>query len=284
MVFPFQFEHPINGRGWLTIAVVVVCVCVYIYQFSDDKAYQHRVTSFCEMQVEGDTKSTLGCMDLVMHFHYSQMDLDEYLKPPDTVANAKDATSALLLRSLGNTDVQPSVTALGAFHPERPLSATIITSVFLHADIWHLFFNLLFFYAFSRTAEELLGPLGYIGLLLGSATAIVWILKSGSFGFPTDRPTIGLSGIVFSVMAFVSTVMPNGMVRVVYWFVVVFGYLRMPAILLVLGYVAINYYDLLSGPPEDVNYLAHIGGAVSGAAFAMVYLGYKFIKNQLRKA
>lgn len=283
MFFPFQFEHPVHGRGWLTIAVILLCIGVYIYQYSDDKSYEQSIQNFCERQVGQDSGYTRQCMELVAIYHYSQMSLDEYLSRTGAVANTESLNSASLVPLLEQYEIQHPISSLGAFHPQRPMSFTVFTAVVMHGDIWHLFFNLVFFYSFSRVAEELLGFFGYLGLLLGSAIAIAWILKSGSFGFPTDRPTLGLSGIVFSVMACVSTVIPQGMVRVVYWFVVVFGYFRVPALVLVLGYVAVNYYDLLAGSSNDVNYLAHIGGAISGAVFAMLYLFIGYAKNHLRR-
>ena len=49
-----------------------------------------------------------------------------------------------------------------AFYPFNPDPLKMFTSVFTHADVWHLLGNLLFFYCFSRSIETQITIVGYL--------------------------------------------------------------------------------------------------------------------------
>src|SRR5512139_803380 len=49
-----------------------------------------------------------------------------------------------------------------AFDPAQMDPLKMFTSVFTHADIWHLLGNLFFFYCFARTIEAQMSFVGYL--------------------------------------------------------------------------------------------------------------------------
>src|SRR3982751_3705729 len=77
-----------------------------------------------------------------------------------------------------------------AFHPDQLDPLKMFTSVFTHADIWHLLGNLFFFYCFARTIEARITPAGF-----ALATNLAYAASARE-----PIPTLGLSGVVWGYM------------------------------------------------------------------------------------
>lgn len=145
---------------------------------------------------------------------------------------------------------------------------TVLTYMFLHIDILHILFNLLWLYWFGRIFLEYLssGKLTLIYILGGISGGLLYVLFFNVF--PVFKPRLDLSfalGASASVMAIVSTVAfynPGhsiyfiliGRVRIIYIF----------AILFILDFFLISSEN--SG-----GHIAHIGGALLGIVFATAY-------------
>ncbi len=80
---------------------------------------------------------------------------------------------------------------------------TSITSMFMHADIMHLFSNMLGLWAFGRRLEDACGAWRFLlyfllaGMVSGIGTVII-VPPDSQFGW--DTPGIGASGAVFGLM------------------------------------------------------------------------------------
>ena len=80
---------------------------------------------------------------------------------------------------------------------------TSITSIFMHADIMHLFSNMLGLWAFGRRLEDACGAWRFLlyfllaGMVSGIGTVII-VPPDSQFGW--DTPGIGASGAVFGLM------------------------------------------------------------------------------------
>jgi membrane associated rhomboid family serine protease len=147
---------------------------------------------------------------------------------------------------------------------------TLITYFFAHEDIFHILFNLLFFYWFGRLVVEYLGARRLVGLYMlgGIAGGVAYILIYNLLPyFQADlvgSRMLGASAAAFSVAVGASTLLPN------YTFNLLFlGPIR-------IKYIAF-FYIVLSlaqsiGPNAGGN-LAHLGGAVIG------YLYIKLLQN-----
>ena len=74
----------------------------------------------------------------------------------------------------------------------------LITSMFVHADIVHLFGNLLFLLIFGLRAEEMFSLPEYLGVyFLGGLTGNLLYLLFGSL----YAPAVGASGAIFAIFA-----------------------------------------------------------------------------------
>lgn len=147
---------------------------------------------------------------------------------------------------------------------------TLITYFFAHEDIFHILFNLLFFYWFGRLVVEYLGARRLVALYLlgGIAGGLAYMLIFNLLPyFQADVASsrmLGASAAAFSVAVGASTLLPN------YTFHLLFlGPIR-------IKYIAF-FYIVLSlaqsiGPNAGGN-LAHLGGAIIG------YLFIKLLQN-----
>ncbi|MEM1554318.1 MAG: rhomboid family intramembrane serine protease, partial [Thermoproteota archaeon] len=97
--------------------------------------------------------------------------------------------------------------SLGGFVPsliETPSQwYRILTSMFLHADLFHIFFNMYFLYLFGRAVENALGKLRFLILyLISGIIASVFHTAFSFIGGPTayDIPAIGASGAISGVL------------------------------------------------------------------------------------
>ncbi|MBO3800381.1 MAG: rhomboid family intramembrane serine protease [Candidatus Brockarchaeota archaeon] len=97
--------------------------------------------------------------------------------------------------------------SLGGFVPsliETPLQwYRILTSMFLHADLFHIFFNMYFLYLFGRAVENALGKSRFLILYL--ASGIIASVFHTAFSFMGGLtayviPAIGASGAISGVL------------------------------------------------------------------------------------
>ena len=82
--------------------------------------------------------------------------------------------------------------------PDKNVYLAIIVSMFLHANLLHLFGNMLFLWIFGNNVEDHLGPIGYT--LFYFAAGIVATLAFVAFNASSVSPLVGASGAIAGVM------------------------------------------------------------------------------------
>lgn len=138
----------------------------------------------------------------------------------------------------------------------------LITYQFMHADFWHIFFNMFMLWMFGMEIEHIMGSKKFLlfYLLCGVGAGIFQILLSPML---TDSlaVTIGASGAVFGVMIAFAMFFPDRYILIYFLIPIKAKYLI--AILIVFEFVSVT-------DPSVVAHLAHIGGAVTGFAFLLL--------------
>lgn len=157
-----------------------------------------------------------------------------------------------------------------AFHAHTLDVLGMFTSVFAHADIWHLSGNLFFFYSFARTIETQISITGYL-----LAFALFVLVTNLAFSFAATGPigTIGLSGVVWGYMGIFLLRYPGAKIDCFVWFVVVLKIIDVPAIIFILGFLALNIAEYRHFDNTDVNYMAHFSGFAAGVLFRLMFWG-----------
>lgn len=141
---------------------------------------------------------------------------------------------------------------------------TLVTSLFLHADIMHLAGNMLFLYIFGNTLEEELGAAKTLGVFF--VGGIVTFPLSLLF-YDWATPLIGASAAIFTLAAVVMLIKPLKLS--IFFF--------LPQGLVAILYFAYNALAVYSGTEGNVAYVAHIIGFAIGVPF-----GLAWSKNWLR--
>ena len=143
---------------------------------------------------------------------------------------------------------------------------TLVTSLFLHADILHLAGNMLFLYIFGNTLEEEFGATKTLGVFF--IGGVLSFLLSLLF-YDWSTPLIGASAAIFTLSAIVVLTKP----------------LKLSIIILPQGLIAILYFvynalALYYSAEGNVAYVAHIIGFAIGIPFGLAW-SKNWLKNLL---
>jgi membrane associated rhomboid family serine protease len=130
--------------------------------------------------------------------------------------------------------------------PRQPW--TIVTSMFLHGDVMHIFFNMLGLYFFGSAVESSVGAKRF--------TILYFISGFTGALFSTISPytaIIGASGGVFGVMLAFARFWPDTPIYI--W-----GVFPVPARILVIVTTIVTLYSGLTGVQDGIAHFAHLGG------------------------
>lgn len=151
---------------------------------------------------------------------------------------------------------------------------TLITYGFLHADILHLVFNMLFLYYLSRVLLNLFRTkmvlnIYFLGIISGGILFLsITNLWPTNF-FRAYGVLIGASAGVSSLLAFVGTYMADSEIRLFNVFTVKWKYIFFT-------FLGIDIFRLLLGLNQG-GYIAHVGGYLLGFYYAKKLLDGKDI-------
>ena len=189
---------------------------------------------------------------------------------------------------------------LGLYFPKsesfKPLQ--ILTHMFMHADFWHLFFNMYALFIFGQVLENVWGPKRFLiyYLVCGLGAALIHesviafeynklansispdqlqlvlnegaiYLKEGKFFTDTgmqslqlllNTPTVGASGAVFGILLAFGVLFPNTQLMII------FPPVPIKAKYFVLIYGGIELFLAFTQPGSNIAHAAHLGGMLFG--------------------
>jgi membrane associated rhomboid family serine protease len=189
---------------------------------------------------------------------------------------------------------------LGLYYPksEQFMPLQILTHMFMHANFWHLFFNMFALYMFGGILENVWGPkrffIYYMVCGLGAAfvheTVIMFqynkimnaitpdqlqlVLNDGSTYLNEGKvftneimknlqmllnvPTVGASGAIFGVLLAFGVLFPNTQLMLL------FPPIPIKAKYFVIGYGALELILAVTQPGSNIAHAAHLGGMLFG--------------------
>ena len=182
--------------------------------------------------------------------------IDEKQTPGTYVLLAINIIVFLAMVAFGISAIDPDTTKVlhwGADYGPYTLDGQywrLITSMFLHFGIIHLFGNMWCLWSLGRLAERLLGALSVIGvyLLTGVGASLL------SLSLDPMRVSAGASGAIFGIAGALITTLYFGKHN-----------LQPESVRRLLGYVLrFSLLNLLFGLKGHVDNMAHLGGLVTG--------------------
>ena len=147
----------------------------------------------------------------------------------------------------------------------------LLTSMFTHYDILHLFFNMFALFIFGPDIEKVIGKLRYLALYFfsGVTAAIIHAYYIFIF-FPImtllTSPAIGASGAIYGVMAAYGVLFPMRRIIAFIGFPIV-----APAIVVIAILALIQTLYAFVAPYSQVAYAAHVGGFITGLIITLAY-------------
>lgn len=193
----------------------------------------------------------------------------------------------------------------------------VLTHMFMHGDVSHLFFNMLMLYFIGVFVEMVLGTKKFLFVYISSGLGAVLLtflvdyvqftlalndlvsvgfsedsimstLKSGNFRYNAawdkvlsenrikhlvlnfNKYSVGASGAIMGVLAVIGLLIPNREIQLI------FPPIRLKIKYLVIGMIGSDLISaLLTGTPllghSNTAYLAHVGGAITGAIIFLVW-------------
>jgi membrane associated rhomboid family serine protease len=152
-----------------------------------------------------------------------------------------------------------------------PRYASPLTSMFLHGGWMHLLGNMLFLWIYGDNVEDAMGHGRFLAfyLLCGIAAVAAQALSDPH----SPYPIIGASGAISGVLGAYLLLFPRARVLTLVLLPFFFTTLRMPAVLLLLLWFAVQLVSDLSGhgAGAGVAFRAHIGGFLTGMLLAHVF-------------
>jgi membrane associated rhomboid family serine protease len=155
-----------------------------------------------------------------------------------------------------------------------------LTYMFLHANLGHLFMNMLGLVFLGQAVERGLGSRAFLALyfLSGILGGIGYVLIDQSL-----YPCVGASGAVFGVLAAFATMYPHQPVAFIF-----LPFVTFKAWVLVLGYMAIELMYLIQGGAGGggIAHSAHFAGGLAGYVFVRVLTdrgGFSPFRGKLRR-
>lgn len=175
------------------------------------------------------------------------------------------------------------------------------TSMFMHGDLWHLLYNMLYLWTFGRRIEDACGSWRFLlfyllaGMIAGIGSEIFNVAR-------TDVPSIGASGAIAGVMGAYLVLFPGAMITC-FWGIGILlrvpaviilkalGFvkdapifrrtIKLPAILLLLLFLGLETLKSLIPFLQDNNVLDGVNHAAHVTGFLAALLIFLFVKKDL---
>ncbi|KAJ3803104.1 hypothetical protein GGU11DRAFT_763011 [Lentinula aff. detonsa] len=141
---------------------------------------------------------------------------------------------------------------------------TAATSMFSHQGFQHILFNMFTFYFLARPVLSILGPRRFLSLYIGGGL----VSSFGSMYWHNrikhrDTSSLGASGAVFSVNAFLACVAPKMIFQI-------YGIIPVPAWLFVSGVFVFDTFSAMSDKRRETDTAGHVAGILAGIAYYLL--------------
>ncbi len=303
MVFiPYKADVRLKRLPVATVLISVACVAIYYWQDQNDTRATDQAYEICEQGYSNYErlviKKTMGtasaddCADMLFYIHYAS-DQDSEIQSlidgaeplPGLSKSDSDVLAGQTIMSIYRqfkATVPDSLSAKLWYEPESWNVWRMFTSNFAHADWAHVLFNLLFFFAFAATVESIIGTARF-GLVIAVSALFTGVFYSiTSIAAGNNTPTLGLSAVAMTMIALFAYLLPHGRIQGVFWVLIFFKRIAIPAWIVAIWYIGWDVYelltrDLISGTEtaSKVDLVSHVTGAIAG-----YLLGVTFFRRQ----
>jgi membrane associated rhomboid family serine protease len=159
-----------------------------------------------------------------------------------------------------------------------PVYLTLLTSMFMHGGLAHIFGNMLYLWIFGDNLENTMGHLRYLFfyLVCGIIAGLSHVFTTVAFGGNPYLPSLGASGAISGVLAGYILLFPSRRVRVI-----VFRTVQEVTAIWAIGiwfvFQVVSGLGVLGSGSQagGVAYAAHIGGFIAGLVLVKFFAAGK---------
>jgi membrane associated rhomboid family serine protease len=159
-----------------------------------------------------------------------------------------------------------------------PVYLTLLTSMFMHGGLAHIFGNLLYLWIFGDNLEDSMGHLRYLLFYLtcGIVAGLAHVFATTAFGGNPYLPALGASGAISGVLAGYLVLHPKRRVRVIMLRTIQ----EVPSIWAIgiwFVFQLVSGIGMLGSKSQagGVAYAAHIGGFIAGLVLVKFFAAGK---------
>jgi membrane associated rhomboid family serine protease len=135
----------------------------------------------------------------------------------------------------------------------------IFTSIFLHADLLHLFYNSWAFYIFGKELEKRVGSKKFLIIFLLSGIFSSFFYFILAYFIDPETPALGASGAIYGIIGSLAIISPT-------LYVIVY-FIPVPLLFFALFYALFEFIGtvlFLFGVKSSIAYAAHFAGIIIG--------------------
>jgi len=290
--FPYKLDVSLYRIPFFTVLACLICIATFVSQIRSSHAFVHNVVNYCQHETNADLQGMLnaidddefgrGCANVFMGIREAKDHEAAMARLAGEVhglefyrERQKDLDYKLAAIRYGYEQfvslVPKDLTDKLAFRPGEYDIVGMFTSTFAHGSWSHLIGNLLFFFIFASCVESALGYTAFVGtfLLMAVVTSVAY---SHSVSGTEAPPSIGLSGVAMGMMALLTVLLPRAKIWCFFWFFLFFRRFTLPVLVIAAWYIGWNIYDLHHADADsDINYMAHVSGAMTGIVVGLLY-------------
>jgi membrane associated rhomboid family serine protease len=137
----------------------------------------------------------------------------------------------------------------------------MITSAFLHADVFHLAFNMIALYSFAPVVFQSLGNSTFLLIYAGSlvfGSLLTMVFHGNEYNYRAVGASGAVTGIIYSAIL----LYPDMTIGI-------FGIIPMPAYIFGIVYLLYSIYGMRT-KNDNIGHTAHFGGAIGGYAITLL--------------
>ncbi|HUO09681.1 MAG TPA: rhomboid family intramembrane serine protease [Phycisphaerae bacterium] len=139
-----------------------------------------------------------------------------------------------------------------------------LTYQFLHENVAHILFNMLFLYVFGNNLNEKLGHLGYLAFYLTGG-----VLAGCGQVLTSNSPTLGASGAISAVTGLFLVLLPRTNIRM---FVYMLVYWEIPSLYFIVFSILKDFFEPIVLGDTQTAHAAHIAGNIAGILIGLLLL------------
>ena len=168
---------------------------------------------------------------------------------------------------------------VGYFRRDISPFQSLMTSMFMHGSLMHLFGNMLFLWIFGNNIEDSLGRIRFalFYLLAGISASLIHTL----FHPLSLIPVLGASGAVSGVMGAYLVLYPRARIRTLVFLFVLLTTVDIPAAVFLIAWFFFQFF--YAGGGESVAWLAHVGGFIMGIVLLWLLQNRKAMRSEFIK-